>query len=91
MMNGIFLRLLPIAGAIPLSLALAGCPDDELLEACTQLCEQRVACDKENGKADTKQGSCETACIPTHGDEFVKRSAECTDKSSCEYVTCADP
>jgi hypothetical protein len=72
-------------------LALSGC-NDELTQACTELCKQRINCEKELGNAPPSQGSCETACIGLHQtDDFVEKSDACQNKASCEYVACASP
>jgi hypothetical protein len=91
-MNGFLSRLPAACLVFALGLSLTGCPTDEVLEACTKLCAQRAACDKENGNSsETNTGNCQTACVATHGDDFVQKSNECEEKSSCDYVSCADP
>lgn len=84
-LQGVGLIMAMLAG-----LTLGGCQNEELKEACTESCTQRIACDKEKGTTTTtSQGSCETACL-LKGDDFVEQSDACSGKESCEYTTCMD-
>jgi hypothetical protein len=69
--------------------ALTACQDEELKEACSDVCAQRIACDKEEGTGTTSQGNCETACL-LQGDAIVDKSNECSGKEACEYTACID-
>jgi hypothetical protein len=77
--------------ALVVSCAAAGCKDEEILQACYQLCQARIACAEENEETPPNQTGCETACLGAKGNDFVARAKECEQETSCDFVACADP
>lgn len=77
--------------AVVVSCAAAGCKDEEIFQACYQLCQARIACAEERDETPPNQTGCETACLGVKGNDFVARAEECEGETSCDFVTCADP
>lgn len=78
--------------ALVVSCAAAGCKDEDIFEACTRLCQERITCAEERKLTPPTQTGCETACISTRGNYFVELALEdCKDKTSCEFEKCVNP
>ncbi|WP_437275873.1 hypothetical protein WME90_32105 [Sorangium sp. So ce375] len=85
------LRTIPLVIAAALGLFAAGCKDEEILNACSELCKHRILCAEENKVPPPSKTSCETACLGIEGNDLIERTEACVNEASCDFVACADP
>lgn len=93
MKNAELRSILPVIAAVLglFAAGVAGCKDEEILNACSELCKHRILCAEENDAPPPSKTSCETACLGLEGNDLVERTEECVNEASCDYVACADP